>query len=130
MRGDEVATLYEPTTHQTNSAVVDRIWELKQAGYLTGLLSNVNAEYVEVMRADLADFAMFTHPVVSAIGGTRKPEPEIYERTEAKLGVAPTEIAFLDDFAPNLEPARERGWSTIHVADPARALAELDALLG
>ena len=39
------------------------------------------------------------------------------------------EIIYLDDFDQNLVPARELGWSTIHVGDPDQALLELGRLV-
>ena len=37
---------------------------------------------------------------------------------------------FLDDLGANLKPARELGMTTIKVAEPEAALAELEAVLG
>jgi putative hydrolase of the HAD superfamily len=37
---------------------------------------------------------------------------------------------FLDDLGANLKPARDLGMTTIKVADPETAVAELEAVLG
>ena len=47
-----------------------------------------------------------------------------------RLGVRPEETVFLDDLGINLKPARALGMATIKVADPDRALAELEGLTG
>ena len=37
---------------------------------------------------------------------------------------------FLDDLGVNLKPARAMGMTTIKVGDPARAIADLEQVLG
>jgi putative hydrolase of the HAD superfamily len=61
----------------------------------------------------------------------RKPNPEIYLRTLTRLGVStPGAAIFLDDFAPNVDAARELGLHGILVdPDPRSALAALNDLL-
>ena len=46
------------------------------------------------------------------------------------LDVAPVEAVFLDDLGINLKPARAMGMRTIKVVTVARALDELEAVLG
>ena len=67
--------------------------------------------------------------IESAREGLRKPDPRIYELACQRLGVAPSEVVFLDDIGENLKPARRLGMTTIKVVDPAVALAELEAIL-
>ena len=73
--------------------------------------------------------------VESSTEGVRKPEPEIYRRALTRLSdavgrpIEPSDCAYLDDLGINLKPARELGFSTIKVVDPAAALAELSALI-
>ncbi|HEX6213144.1 MAG TPA: HAD family phosphatase [Methylomirabilota bacterium] len=73
--------------------------------------------------------AHFDAFVESRVVGLRKPDPQIYLLACRELGVAPARTAFLDDIGGNLKPARALGMATIKVDDPARALAELGALL-
>lgn len=129
LRGDEMATLFDQGTHAANDAVIDAIGSLRRRGYRTALLTNVNAEYMPTMGTDFDLDGLFSVQVVSAHEGTRKPEERIYERTEELLGVGGNEIVYLDDFDANLVPAAARGWTVIHVTDPAAALAELDRVL-
>ena len=44
--------------------------------------------------------------------------------------VTPDAAVFLDDLGANLKPARELGMTTIKVAEPDDALAELESVLG
>ena len=68
--------------------------------------------------------------VESAVEGMRKPDPRIYQLVCDRLGVSPKETVFLDDLGANLKPARELGMTTIKVAEPEGALAELEDALG
>src|SRR5262249_57394396 len=68
--------------------------------------------------------------VESAVEGLRKPDPRIYRLVCIRLEVAPSTAVFLDDLGANLKPARELGMTTIKVAEPDAALAELESVLG
>ena len=68
--------------------------------------------------------------VESSVVGYSKPDPRIYELACEELGIEPGEAVFLDDIGRNLKTARLLGMATIKVADPEKALAELEELLG
>ncbi|MDE0704581.1 MAG: HAD-IA family hydrolase [Rhodospirillaceae bacterium] len=75
-------------------------------------------------------FALFDHVIESSRAGLRKPDPRIYRLACDALGVLPENAVYLDDLGINLKPARELGMTTIKVAGPAAALAELEAAVG
>jgi putative hydrolase of the HAD superfamily len=60
----------------------------------------------------------------------RKPDERFYLMACDALAIAPGDAVFLDDLGVNLKPARALGMATIKVTDTARALAELEAVLG
>jgi non-heme chloroperoxidase len=68
--------------------------------------------------------------VESAVEGLRKPDPRIYRLACERLGIALEEAVFLDDIGLNLKAAKALGMTTIKVADPDDALAELEEILG
>jgi len=72
---------------------------------------------------------LFEVIIESAKVGVRKPTPRFYEIACEALGVAPEACVFLDDLGINLKPARAMGMTTIKVADPYVALAELGDVL-
>jgi putative hydrolase of the HAD superfamily len=125
--GDELkrvlATGYTPV-----SAVVDRIGALRAAGYRTALLTNSLREFRASLEA-MVDFGLFDVIVDSSEVGLRKPDAAIYELVTGRLGVPPSRILYLDDFAHNLGPAAAIGWSVVHVLDSATAIRQLDLLL-
>lgn len=74
--------------------------------------------------------ALFDVFVESTVEGLRKPDPRIYRLVCERLEVEPVEAVFLDDIGRNLKAARELGMTTIKVAEPDDALAELEEVLG
>ncbi|MGH6970125.1 MAG: HAD-IA family hydrolase [Caulobacteraceae bacterium] len=65
-------------------------------------------------------------PVVfSSEIGAVKPSDEAFAAMEARLGVAPGAIVFVDDSGANVEAAHRRGWDAILYRDNAAVVAEL-----
>lgn len=74
--------------------------------------------------------SLFDLVVESSVEGVRKPNPEIYTRTCARLGVDCNEAVFLDDLGVNLKPAKALGMRTIKVVSAEQAIADLALLTG
>jgi putative hydrolase of the HAD superfamily len=116
-------------------AMVQAVRQLRSAGFPLALLSNNVAPMERTGRLGEV-LELFDAVVESSVEGVRKPEPEIYtralERLSAAVGrpLAAPDCAYLDDLGINLKPARELGFRTIKVTDPAVALAELAELTG
>jgi putative hydrolase of the HAD superfamily len=107
--------------------MVEALRRLRAAGLPLGLLTNNIAPLPR--DGDLGTIlALFDEVVESSVEGIRKPEPEIYRRALARLGVDAGGTAYLDDLGVNLKPARALGMHTIKVGDPHQALAELEAV--
>lgn len=126
--GDEIASLMDGMTYSYVDATMAKLTELAASPLKLGLLTNLNRDFRPTLEAEL-DLGLFDAVIDSAVEGTRKPEPRIYEIVEERLGVPGEAIVYLDDFADNLVPAQGRGWTTIHVTDPTEAIAELELLL-
>jgi putative hydrolase of the HAD superfamily len=113
---------------QPDEAMIAGVRAARAAGLRTGLLSNswTPAHYDRDLLAELFDAV-----VISGEVGLRKPDPAIYELAAERMGLAPEQIAFVDDLPGNLKPARALGMTTIvHRGDAAATLAELEAALG
>ena len=108
--------------------IVNRIVELRSEGITTALLTNSFKEFRAHLE-DHVDFGIFDLVVDSSEVGHRKPEPEIYELTTERLGIAPERILYLDDFLANVSGARAAGWDAIHVTGPQQALLALSEAL-
>lgn len=102
-------------------AVVTAIERLRAHGVVVAALTN---NWTPMSHLEIAGhFDVFVESVVE---GVRKPEPEIYLRTAARLGVATPALVMLDDLGVNLKSARSLGMITYKVDDPADAIAWLD----
>lgn len=112
--------------------MVEAVRRCRAAGLRTGALTNTVAlptrDGEPLGRAGLD--GLFDVVVESSRVGLRKPDPRIYELACDLLAVEPQEVVFLDDLGVNLKPARALGMTTIKVAEPSAALAELEAVLG
>ena len=96
--------------------------------YKVGLISNAWSGLRNYITSQgFAD--AFDAMVISAEVGLKKPDAPIYHLALEKLGVAPAEAVFLDDFIENVEGARAVGMQAIHFQQPEKALAELKLIL-
>ena len=112
-----------------DTAIVDVIRNL-QGAYKTALLSNAFSNLRHYV-TDVWGFAdAFDEMIISAEVGVMKPDASIYQITLDRLGVAPQEAVFLDDFERNIEGARAVGMHTIHFKNPVQAMDELSHALG
>jgi putative hydrolase of the HAD superfamily len=131
----EASRVLEALRGELRPSMVAAVQRLKDAGLPLALLSN-NVAPMERTGALGELLALFDAVVESSTEGVRKPEPEIYRRALDRLSAAvgraivPSDCAYLDDLGINLKPARELGFHTIKVVEPAAALAELSSLVG
>ena len=101
------------------------------AGHRMALLTNNVREWEPLWRAKLPVDEIFETVVDSAFVGMRKPDPEIYELTLARLeGIDPGECLFIDDTEVNCEAARALGWAAVHHEDSATSIAQIRSHLG
>jgi HAD superfamily hydrolase (TIGR01509 family) len=96
--------------------------------YRTGLLSNAWSDMREYLVSQKIDDA-FDQLIISAEVGIMKPDARIYQLALEKLGVAPAEAVFVDDFAVNIEGARAVGMYAIQFTRPDQTVEELKKLL-
>jgi putative hydrolase of the HAD superfamily len=131
----EAARVLEALRGELRPSMVAAVRRLRGAGLPLALLSNNVAPMERTGRLGEL-LGLFDAVVESSVEGVRKPEPEIYRRVLTRLSdavgrpVAAADCAYLDDLGINLKPARELGFATIKVVEPAAALAELSELVG
>lgn len=103
---------------------------LHAAGYHLGLLSNAggNARRVFGKRFDVLPH--FDSVTISAEEGVMKPDPRIFEIALRRAGAEPHEAVFVDDFATNVEGARQVGMLAIHFHSTEQTMRELAQFTG
>lgn len=109
---------------------VERCAEHFTTALLTNNFLGVSAGRGHQARPHDHVLGLFDHIVESSQVGVRKPDPRFYELACELAGVEPSEVVFLDDLGVNLKPAHTMGMTTIKVADPAVAIAALEAAVG
>ena len=91
--------------------------------------SNTNRAHVEhFSQAYAGVLGYFREIFLSSAIGLRKPDAVAYDHVVKAIGVPASRIVFFDDLAGNIEGARARGLTAVHVRSPddvARALAAL-----
>ena len=100
-----------------------------RAEYRTALLSNAWDDLREMIETRWKIANAFDEIIISAEVGVAKPDPRIYQIAIERLGVAPIESVFVDDFIENVEAARSEGLYGIHFKGPDQARSELIELL-
>lgn len=96
--------------------------------YKTAILSNAwpdgRALFTELFSA--AD--TFDTFIISSEEGLAKPDARLYQLAVERLGVAPAEAVFVDDFLHNVEGARAAGLHAIHYTPGLDVRAALQAV--
>lgn len=110
-----------------NQPVVSMARKLRQAGYLTPIISNTEPGHVKInMARELYDG--FEPLILSCEVGCRKPDAKIYKIALKKIGVDPDKCIFVDDNEEFLAPARKMGMETIHFQNARQLKKELIGL--
>jgi putative hydrolase of the HAD superfamily len=73
--------------------------------------------------------ALFDVLVLGETVGARKPDPEVYRRTAALLGLEPEDCVVVDDLQSNVRGARAAGAVAVLHDDPDTTVAEVEILL-
>jgi putative hydrolase of the HAD superfamily len=111
----------------------DEMWQLaaeaRAAGIRTAVLSNGIREVLAQLDVERPLSAHFDVVVISYAVGCAKPDPQIYQITLDRLGVAPAHALFVDDRVENIEGARRLGIDTLHFTAPER-IDELKRRIG
>lgn len=91
--------------------------------------SNTNGAHAEhFSRAYSAVLGHFSEIFLSSAIGLRKPDAEAYDHVVREIGVPAERIVFFDDLAENIDGARARGLTAVHVRSPDDVAGALDAL--
>ena len=83
--------------------------EIKNAGYLLGILSNMPHDFLNLHRNTFPIFKLTHINIFSCEIGFIKPEKEIYEILLEKLLCKAEETIFFDDIQINIDKAKEIG---------------------
>lgn len=99
----------------------DLVRRLHTRGVPLYCLTNFGDELWQMFRATQPIFDLFEDIIVSGVERAAKPDPRIYEITEARCGLAGSDLFFTDDNPANIAAAKARGWQA-HLFTTAASL--------
>ena len=97
---------------------------------LRGLLMDYGGVLTDGPELAAAVAALFDAVVLGPALGVRKPDPEVFRRAAAQLGLTTAECVVVDDHPANLRGARSAGAVLVRHLDAATTVEELDVLFG
>ncbi len=112
-----------------NEPMIEYMRELRGRGCRMAICTNNVREWEQLWRAKLPVDEIFEVVVDSGFVGYRKPEPEIYEITLERLGVAAPTALLVDDIEANCSGARELGMHAVWFRSTEQAIADIEAAL-
>ncbi len=112
-----------------NREMMDFVGQLSSSGYMTGIVSNSVKEWMPAWETAIPDRSIFDTVILSSEVGFRKPNQAMYALALERLGIAPGEAVFLDDFEPMVKGAIHTGLHAVHVTDHAEAIKQVQELL-
>lgn len=91
--------------------------------------SNTNGAHIEHFSQAYADvLGHFRQIFLSSTIGLRKPDAAAYDHVVKAIGLPAHRIVFFDDLAENIDGARARGLTAVHVTSPDNVAEALAAL--
>lgn len=111
-----------------NSETVALMEDVKKAGYLLGILSNMPYEFLAWARKNIPVFSLPHKSLFSCEVKLIKPDEAIYRRLLSMFGVKGGELVFFDDNSDNVRSARNLGIEAFLWKDPVNARHDLSTL--
>jgi len=125
---DELIAIDTNSWKNINTETEALMKELKAAGYLVGILSNMPLDFLHWARKNIPVFSLPHFGVFSCEVNLIKPEEAIYRKLLSIAGVEAPELVFLDDKAENVTGARAVGMEAILWENVENARRELISL--
>ena len=111
---------------EPNEPMIELMREIRRSGRRMALLTNNVREWEPLWRSMLPVDEIIDLVVDSGFVGVRKPDPEIYELTLARLNSVDAEqCLFVDDVHVNVETARAIGMTGVHFRANEQAIGEI-----
>jgi putative hydrolase of the HAD superfamily len=112
-----------------NERLIEYMRGLRGRGYKLAICTNNVREWERLWRAKLPVDEIFDVVVDSGFVGMRKPEPEIYQLTLARLDVAADAALMIDDIELNCDAARALGMQAVWFRDSEQTIDEIESAL-
>jgi putative hydrolase of the HAD superfamily len=111
-----------------NPGTVRLMEEVKAAGFVLGILSNMPHDFLSFARKNFPLFSLPDVGLFSCEVHLIKPEAAIYQEFLSRVKLPPEEVAFFDDTMDNVKSAADAGIRAFLWKDPETARRDLYAL--
>ena len=125
---DELVEMDFDSWKNINAGTVSLMEDVKKAGYVLGILSNMPHEFLAWARKNVPVFSLPHVSLFSCEVSLVKPEEAIYTRLLSLLGLEGGEVVFFDDIANNIKSARTLGIEAFLWENPESARRVLSSL--
>ena len=125
---DEMIALDLGSWKNLDSATVTLMEDVKKAGYVLGILSNMPHDFLAWAWENLPVFSLPDKALFSCELGLIKPELAIYTKLLSLLKLEAEEVVFFDDKPENIENARVAGIQAFLWENAEKARRELASL--
>jgi len=111
-----------------NPGTVALMEDVKKAGYVLGILSNMPHDFLSWARKNIPALSLSQVSLFSCEVKLIKPEKAIYEKLLSMLSIKNSELVFFDDKEENVKGARDLGIEAFLWKNPETARRELLSL--
>jgi putative hydrolase of the HAD superfamily len=125
---DEIIEIDFSAWKNINSGTVALMEDVKKAGYLLGILSNMPHGFLSWARKNVPVFSLPHVSLFSCEVNLIKPEQAIYVKLLSMLGLESKDVVFFDDNPENIKSAGALGINAFLWENPERARSELLSL--
>jgi len=125
---DEIIAMDLASWRNINPGTACLMEEVKSAGYVLGILSNMPKEFLVWAKENLPVFSLPDTALFSCELNLLKPEEAIYRKLLSTLNLEGKEIVFFDDKPENIEGARALGIEAFLWDSPENARKTLASL--
>ena len=125
---EEMIKIDQASWQNINGGTVALMEDIKRAGYILGILSNMPHEFLAMARKKFPVFALPQVSLFSCELNLLKPEEAIYRKLLSAAGVKGEELVFFDDNHENVTSAAALGIKALLWKNPDHARLELSAL--
>jgi putative hydrolase of the HAD superfamily len=94
-----------------NAELLGHVGGLRRQGIACHVASTQERYRAAYLRGPMGLAAHFDRLFFSCELGTKKPQPEFYQRVTAELAKNPASLLFIDDQVANVDAARAAGWN-------------------
>jgi len=125
---DEMIDVDLKSWKNVNPGTVSLMEDVKKAGYILGILSNMPHDFLAWARKNIYVFSLPQINLFSCEVNLIKPEKAIFQKLISMSGAEPEELVFFDDNPENVSSAVSLGIKAFLWKDPENARRELSLL--